>query len=834
MMITEKRMSSAVAPPSVNVIWEEAGRVGEDEGPRAFPCASRRRMRRRAGGSWNKHSRAGATTSDPGTDCGDCTASSLSYRGAASHHVVAVVFVFVVAVVVLSALAVMKLKYRDSRTLARKVYKRRRDGFKDEAQRTERGGRESRHLKPLDGGYEVGRQADGTTSSASRDQENRKTAKIPPVRHPKAPHSEGPPRCAMQGPLPPVLIRERAHAFRPQRSTSRVLSVRNVTTFRISSPLLEPSGLNSDVGPKIHPRHPVKWVAPTASASLWSLGQAYFHLDRVVVDAARSASDHLQDLFAIYVVLHSSFPTTPFIENPSDSSRKSTPNTGHYYIASTPRNENLIVTLIAHSSHSCVRTPNLAYLVSPSSIFRMAPHRFVASGLALAAVFLARSAVAHTWIEEMQVIGSNGSYVGDRGYSRGYVARTDPTFTGFSVNYLVPQVGVRINSSDSLCHPDQRSSNYTNPAYPKLKAAPGDYVAMKYLENGHVTLPENQAGKPENRGTVYVYGTYQPADDEKLIDVLQWTEDGSGGNGKGFMMTAQNFDDGRCHQINCGNISTYRQTHFPSHQIGQPTSTMEQWCETDLEIPNTVTTGTLTVYWVWQWPTSPNADCTYPDGKDEYYTSCSDMEIVDEQDQKMVATAAPIHTLVQEAPQSTAVMDYKSRTAATSSPAVVYMKGTTTVGTTTSADASFNSACASSRSAGIVPTPNTSVQTCAVITSFATQDATLSADTSSATPSSITPSQPTSTMSYPLTTPTSLPNSSEASDVPQTSTAPPVSFTTTAVVRPSSSTDSLNIPTISTVGAPAPSGQSAVDAPTIDRNGMIVARRGHSRAFVKR
>nr|POF17458.1 hypothetical protein CFP56_12872 [Quercus suber] len=460
----------------------------------------------------------------------------------------------------------------------------------------------------------------------------------------------------------------------------------------------------------------------------------------------------------------------------------------------------------------------------------MPSQNLLSGALAFAIIFLARPVVGHTWIEEMQVIGLNGSYAGDRGYSRGYVARTDPTFNGFSDNYLVPQVGVRINGSDSLCHPSQRASNYTNPAYPMLKAAAGDYVAMKYLENGHVTLPENQAGKPANGGTVYVYGTYHPADDEKLVDVLQWTRDGSGGNGKGFLMAAQNFDDGRCHQINCGNISTYRQIHFPSHQIGQPTSTMEQWCETDLELPTSLTEGTLAVYWVWQWPTEPNADCTYPDGKDEYYTTCSDMQIVGEQDEEVIATAAAVHTLVQEAPQSTAVAEYKSRTAATTSPVVIYMKDTTTVGTTTSAAASFNSACASSRSAGIVPTPNTSVQTCAVVTSFATQDA-VATDAPSASPSSVLPSGSTITIVSTMMTQSSISSSSDVFSTDQTSSLLPSPSTTASV--PSSSTATLNIPTISTIGAPAPSAGSANDAPAIDVNGLMVERRGHSRAFAR-
>ncbi|KAK5708776.1 hypothetical protein LTR17_020377 [Elasticomyces elasticus] len=305
--------------------------------------------------------------------------------------------------------------------------------------------------------------------------------------------------------------------------------------------------------------------------------------------------------------------------------------------------------------------------------------------LALVALSTLPIVAAHSWIEEFQIIDSNGSYIGDRGFPRGYMARTDPGYNGFVMNYLLPETGVRITSNDSLCHPAQRTSNYTNPAYPKLQVTPGSYVAMKYLENGHVTLPWNQLGKPPAGGTVFVYGTTQPSDEEKIADVLPWTSDGKGGNGKGFLMTAQNFDDGRCYQINCGNISTDRQTLFPNHVADQPTSVIEQWCETDLKIPETIAAGTLSVYWVWQWPTESNKDCTYPE----------DFEIVagsDDANAKILAAPAT-HTLAQENPQTTAVSGFKSRNAFSTDAAMVVVEGTKTIGKVVKAAATFMSAC---------------------------------------------------------------------------------------------------------------------------------------------
>ncbi|EME46761.1 hypothetical protein DOTSEDRAFT_126883, partial [Dothistroma septosporum NZE10] len=279
---------------------------------------------------------------------------------------------------------------------------------------------------------------------------------------------------------------------------------------------------------------------------------------------------------------------------------------------------------------------------------------------------LAPSVAAHSWIEEYQAISPNGSFVGARGYSRGYVSREDPTFNGNSEMWMLPSldarnddgtVRTRINSSDPVCHPAQRTSNYTS-AFPKLKVSPGDFVAMKYLENGHNSLPWNITGKPYGSGTVFVFGTTQPSDDEKIADVMSWNTEGTGGNKNGFLMTAQNFDDGRCHQINCGSISNERQRLQPNHVADQPTSTVEDWCETDLQIPDSVKPGSLTTYWIWQWPTEPNKDCNTPAGKDEYYTTCADFDVVAD---KVANT--PFSVGAGGNPRSVAVSDYKSRTA---------------------------------------------------------------------------------------------------------------------------------------------------------------------------
>src|SRR5205814_1767912 len=99
--------------------------------------------------------------------------------------------------------------------------------------------------------------------------------------------------------------------------------------------------------------------------------------------------------------------------------------------------------------------------------------------------------------------------------------------------------------------------------FPRLAVLPGSYIAMKYLENGHITKPETN--KTAGGGTVFVFGTNQPRDAELLLDVLEWTSDGRGGDGRGRLLTARNFDDGRCYQINSESISIARQQKFPNY-----------------------------------------------------------------------------------------------------------------------------------------------------------------------------------------------------------------------------------------------------------------------------
>ncbi|KAL2013127.1 hypothetical protein VTN00DRAFT_652 [Thermoascus crustaceus] len=246
-------------------------------------------------------------------------------------------------------------------------------------------------------------------------------------------------------------------------------------------------------------------------------------------------------------------------------------------------------------------------------------------------IFLLSTASSHSWIEQLMVIAPNGTFVGAPGYARGNVLRTAPGFSDTKMVNLIPPTNRATNEilpTDTMCKDTQRKQIQTEGS-PRLQAAPGAAVALRFQENGHVTLPQNQAGKPKNRGTVYVYGTTQPREDDTFLAIHNvWNRNGTGGDKRGILLSVQNFDDGRCYQINGGQISTQRQAKFP-HQANQLMGA-DLWCQQDIALPSDVPPGKpYTLYWVWDWPTAPGVDPNLPKGKNEIYTTCMDVDIMD-------------------------------------------------------------------------------------------------------------------------------------------------------------------------------------------------------------
>ncbi|KAL4787412.1 hypothetical protein BJX76DRAFT_21238 [Aspergillus varians] len=252
----------------------------------------------------------------------------------------------------------------------------------------------------------------------------------------------------------------------------------------------------------------------------------------------------------------------------------------------------------------------------------------IGRGLILLAL-LFTSTCAHSWVEQLMVIAPNGTLVGSPGYPRGNVLRSSPTYSDTFMTYLLPPAGkVEVTDADTICSEYQRK-RVQNGGSPRLQAGAGAAVALRYQENGHVTLPETQQGKPLNRGTIYVYGTPNPKENEKLLDVYKkWNEAGTGGDRRGVLLAKRDYDDGRCYQVNGGNISQSRQAKF-SHEADQYMGG-DLWCQSDIAIPKNAPSGKpYTLYWVWDWPTAAGVDPALPNGKQEMYTSCMDVDVVD-------------------------------------------------------------------------------------------------------------------------------------------------------------------------------------------------------------
>lgn len=259
-----------------------------------------------------------------------------------------------------------------------------------------------------------------------------------------------------------------------------------------------------------------------------------------------------------------------------------------------------------------------------------------------AALLLAGSimpADAHTWVEQARRVAPNGTFVGEPGYARGMMGRGQEGFEDSKLMYLLPpneRPEPIITEDDNIAK--FGIGSYTE-QFPKLGATAGELVALRYQENGHVSLPQNTLDKPLNSGTVYIYGTEKASDDDKILDILhQWTTDGKGGDGRGKLIATRNFDDGQCHEANAGDISTARAQKFQKQDDALQGPKL--WCQVDVRIPEDVTAGsTYTMYWVWDWPTlqpelvgaSENGEFpTQGDGvvKPEVYTSTVDINIL--------------------------------------------------------------------------------------------------------------------------------------------------------------------------------------------------------------
>ena len=65
------------------------------------------------------------------------------------------------------------------------------------------------------------------------------------------------------------------------------------------------------------------------------------------------------------------------------------------------------------------------------------------------------------------------------------------------------------------------------------------------------------------------------------------------------------------------------------------------WCQNDVILPKELPAGKpYTLYWVWDWATSPGADPSLPKGKAQTYTTCMDVDITASQNSNAKSNAA--------------------------------------------------------------------------------------------------------------------------------------------------------------------------------------------------
>jgi len=231
---------------------------------------------------------------------------------------------------------------------------------------------------------------------------------------------------------------------------------------------------------------------------------------------------------------------------------------------------------------------------------------------------------AHSWVERLRQLSLNGTMIGDPGFIRGFVDRDDPTFNDLQIQHHLPPNGRNseppILPSDFICRDSQRTA-HSSEKFPRLRAHPGDFIALQHQENGHVTLLETSPEK-EGGGQIFIYGTQHPSEDDTLLSIHRvWNADGTGGDGRGSLLAVRPYDDSQCYQVNDGPVSVARQHTF-SKEPAYPQD-VNLWCQSDFRLPNNIG-STYTLYWVWEWPFKTG----YMDRPADIYTSCMDIDIL--------------------------------------------------------------------------------------------------------------------------------------------------------------------------------------------------------------
>ncbi|KAL1835533.1 hypothetical protein VTJ49DRAFT_6503 [Mycothermus thermophilus] len=267
---------------------------------------------------------------------------------------------------------------------------------------------------------------------------------------------------------------------------------------------------------------------------------------------------------------------------------------------------------------------------------------------ALCVAALAGAATAHTWPESTIRLAPNGTMIGDLGFDRNHIPDGDLS------SFKVPPPGMnKVQPDHKLVRAGPLNAGSYPPQFPMLSVAPGDWVAIHYRENGHVSRADSEPmAKPVNRGTVYLYGTtHNDLSGVNFMDVhLKWTADGNGGDGKGRLLATRHYDDGQCHEAipatgDVAGIVASRKKF---------TNVEAVLCQSDVQIPIDVPVGSIySVIWVWDWATLDKwgvavPPATYELGQgdpavleSQFYTGVVDYKIVDPCDEVLGPVKGP-------------------------------------------------------------------------------------------------------------------------------------------------------------------------------------------------
>ncbi|KAH6669446.1 hypothetical protein B0J14DRAFT_428340, partial [Halenospora varia] len=247
---------------------------------------------------------------------------------------------------------------------------------------------------------------------------------------------------------------------------------------------------------------------------------------------------------------------------------------------------------------------------------------------ALGLLSYATTVQGHSWLEDLRLIASNGTFVGPTGYPRGYVPRGSTP--GPDIDMVYKLLPTTVTNDTPICKASQQIGTQKQ-GFPPLSAAPQDFIALRYLENGHVT--KYTTLRPAGNGTVSVYGTKTPSNSDTYNGIHRvWNAAGTGGDKRGKLLATRHYDDGQCYEPQTDTKGPEGLKRLAEY--GVPSLV----CQTDIQLPaDAGTSGTYTLYWVWEWPElAPSGKVIGP----ENYTACVDINMVSQP----VAAVGPFDT----------------------------------------------------------------------------------------------------------------------------------------------------------------------------------------------